>query len=66
MTPLNFCRKLREKRKSGTLTPPPPEQAGLTDHTWSIEELYDMVMEHEEYKKVMANAARLAKRLGLK
>ncbi len=61
----NFCWRLREKGKSGKLTPTPAEQAGLTDHTWSIEELYDMVMEHEEYKKVMANAARLARRLGL-
>ncbi len=61
----NFCWRLREKGKSGKLTPTPAEQSGLTDHTWSIEELYDTVMEHEEYKKVMANAAKMAQRLGL-
>ena len=61
----NFCWRLREKGKSGKLTPTPAHQANLTDHTWTIEELYDTVMEHQEYQKLMANAARMAERLGL-
>lgn len=61
----NFCWRLREKGKSGKTTPTPAEQAGLTDHTWTIEELYETVMEYQEYVKLTARAATLAKKLGL-
>ena len=61
----NFCWRLREKGRSGKLTPTPAEQAGLTDHTWSIEELVDVVTEYQDYKVVAARAANLARKLGI-
>lgn len=62
----NFCWRLREKGKSGKLTPTPAEQAQLTDHTWTIEELYDTVMDHQDYKELSERVAKLAEKLGLK
>lgn len=61
----NFCWRLREKGRSGKLQPTPAQQANLTDAQWSIEQLYDTVTEHQDYLAMVANAAKLAKRLGL-
>src|SRR5688500_2171392 len=40
----NFCWQMRENGKSGRLRPAPAVQAGVTDHDWTIEELFDNVM----------------------
>ncbi|MCB9952841.1 MAG: hypothetical protein H6824_17855 [Planctomycetaceae bacterium] len=61
----NFCWKLREKGTSGKLTPTPAEQIGITEEKWTIEKLYDTVMEHQDYLVLQERLGNLAKKLGL-
>lgn len=47
----NFCWRLREKGRSGKRAPTPTMQSGLTDTLWTLEDLYDAVMEHDHHQK---------------
>jgi len=38
---------------------------GITDHHWTVEGLFDTVMEYKEMKELQSRVAVLAKRLGL-
>ncbi len=62
----NFCWRLREKGKSGRLTPTPAMQAGLVDTLWSFENLFDAITEFDRERKQMAKYRNFAKRIGRK
>jgi hypothetical protein len=62
----NFCWRLRLPGKSGKLRPAPAMDAGPTDRLWSLEDLYDAVMEHDANQKRMARYKRLADALRVK
>ena len=55
----NFCWRLRKPGKSGERTPTPAMMAGLTDELWSLEDLYDAVMEHDHHQKQVERYKRL-------
>ena len=40
----NFCWRTRKPMKSGRLRPTAAHAAGLTDHTWTFDELFDAVL----------------------
>ncbi len=59
----NFCWRPREKGTSGRLRPSPAVMAGITDHVWSIEELFDNVMGLEQDRIAYERYAKLRSRL---
>jgi hypothetical protein len=54
---------LRQCGKSGQRTPTPAMMAGLVDTLWTIEDLYDAVMQQQADKKHAARVARLIAKL---
>lgn len=59
----NFCWRLRENGKSGKLRPSPAMQAGLTQTLWSMDDLYEQVMQLEEQRKRDEKYRRLMEKL---
>jgi IS1 family transposase len=59
----NFCWRLREPGSSGMLRPTPAMSAGLVDTLWSLEDLYDAVMEHDHHERTIAKYRRLGERM---
>jgi IS1 family transposase len=55
----NFCWRLRQPGASGKLTPTPAMMAGLVDTLWTIEDLYDAVMDQQARKKHTARVQKL-------
>lgn len=59
----NFCWRLRKPGKSGQFTPTPAMMAGLVDKLWTIDDLYDAVMQQQAEKKRAERYAKLIDRL---
>ena len=53
----------REKGTSGKRLPTPAMQGGLVDRLWTLEDLYDAVMEHDRNRKSMEKYRKLAEKL---
>jgi hypothetical protein len=62
----NFCLRIRLPGKSGKLRPTPAMVAGLTDTLWSLEDLFDAVMEHDRRRKHLARFQKLAEAIKAK
>ncbi|MCH8830269.1 MAG: hypothetical protein IID45_11895 [Planctomycetes bacterium] len=59
----NFCWRPRENGNSGRLRPSPAVMAGITDHVWSIDDLFDNVMGLEQDRIAFERYAKLRSRL---
>ena len=59
----NFCWRPRENGKSGRLRPSPAVMAGVADHVWSIDELFDNVMGLEQDRLAYERYAKLRNKL---
>jgi hypothetical protein len=59
----NFCWQPRENGNSGRLRQSPAVMAGLADHVWTIEELFDNVMGLEQDRIAYERYAKLRNRL---
>ena len=63
VVPHNFCWRPRENGNSGRLRPSPAVMAGITDHVWSIDDLFDNVIGLEQDRLASERYAKLRSRL---
>ncbi len=59
----NFCWRPREKGRSGKLRDAPAMMAGITDHVWTIDELYENIMGLEQDRLAYERYERLRRKL---